>query len=125
MTQKALQLAIFLSFSFLSLFLDRLAKPFFKSVVAVDMHDQYLKSFIGQTGKPLCQINKKFCVWEHVMLCAFVINSNDGFKRWCVKFCPSTTKNISPLPPYLWRPSLGGWWIFNFFSFTSWYFFSW
>ena len=37
------------------------------------------------------------------------INNNGGLKLGQVESCLSTTKNISPLPQYLWPPNMAGW----------------
>ena len=73
------------------------------------MCDQDRESFIGHTGR-LLRLRREFRVCEHGMPCALEINSNDGFKRKYVEYCPSTKTSItSPQTQCLWPPNLAGW----------------
>ena len=88
---------IFFSFSFLSVFLDGLAKAFdvismscFRRHVWVPsevLHWTYKKNY--------CLYVLKFWVREHGIQCTLEINSNGGFKQGHLKPCSSTTENIS------------------------------
>ena len=63
------------------------------------MCQQDREFFIRHTGELLCIDPKIFCVYEHGMLYALEINSNEGSKREHVESSPSTTTKItSPIP---------------------------
>ena len=76
----------------------------------------------GQIGKRYFPVFVHLLLWERVtrigvnnMICGALsthvlekLNSNGGLKQGHPEVSSSTTKNISPLPPFLWPPNLAG-----------------
>ena len=87
---------LFVSFSFLALFLDGLAN-FFSSV------------FIRYPGYVSPWSN--LITWHTMSFHALCFKNNGGFK-WAWESCSWNSKIIkSPLPQYLWSPNLAGGWL--------------